>query len=97
MKKYEGGCLGHPGGSVGWASDSGSGHDLPVHELESRTGLAAVSTEPASDPLPPPTPPLHALKNKTLHKKKYYGGSPHKKFCNCVRSRRLTKLIVKVN
>ena len=46
--------LGHLGGSVGYASDFGSGTIyLTVCEFEPRIGLAAVSTEPASDPLSP--------------------------------------------
>ena len=52
---------GHPGSSIGRASDFGSGHDLVVREFEPRVGLAAVSTEPASDLLSPllsaPPPP----------------------------------------
>ena len=34
---------GHLGGSVGGASDFGSGHDLAVHEFEPHTRLTAVS------------------------------------------------------
>ena len=34
---------GHLGGSVGWASDFGSGHDLAVCEFEPRVGLCADS------------------------------------------------------
>ena len=44
---------GAPEGSVGGASDFGSGHDLAVHEFEPHIGLAAVSTEPTLDPLSP--------------------------------------------
>ena len=33
-------------GSVGWASDFGSGHDLAVPELGPRIGLCADSSEP---------------------------------------------------
>ena len=52
------GCL---GGSVGKADNFGSGHDLPVREFEPRMGLAAVSSEPALDPLSPlPLPFLHS-------------------------------------
>ena len=40
--------LGHLGGSVGWASDFGSGQDLTVRELEPRVGLCAVSSEPGA-------------------------------------------------
>ena len=49
---------GRLGGSVGWASDFGSGHDLMVHEFEPYIGLSAVSIEHTSDPLRrPPAPP----------------------------------------
>ena len=30
---------GHLGGSVGWASGFGSGHDLAAHEFEAHVGL----------------------------------------------------------
>ena len=55
--------LGHLGGSVGWVSDFGSGHDLTVCEFEPRIRLTAVSMEPASDPLFPSlsAPALFAL------------------------------------
>ena len=36
---------GRLGGSVGWAADFGSGHDLPVCGLEPRVGLCADSSE----------------------------------------------------
>ena len=39
------------GGSVGKASNFGSGHDLMVCEFEPHTGLFAVSTELVLDPL----------------------------------------------
>ena len=39
------GCL---GGSVGWASDFGSGHDLTVCEFEPRVGLCADGSEPGA-------------------------------------------------
>ena len=45
--------VGHVGGSVGWASDFGSGHDLKVPEFKSHIRFTAVSAEPASDPLSP--------------------------------------------
>ena len=46
--------MGRLGGSVGWASDFGSGHDLTVHELEPHVGLRAHSSEPgASDSVSP--------------------------------------------
>ena len=37
---------GYLGGSVGQASDFGSGHDLAVRGFEPRVGLWAVSSEP---------------------------------------------------
>ena len=40
--------LGTLGGSVGWASDFGSGHDLTVSEFEPRVGLCADSPEPGA-------------------------------------------------
>ena len=71
--------------SVGWASDSGSGHDLAVCEFEPRVRLATVSTEPALDPLslsPPLCPsPAHAfskirnIKKKKIKKKKIVAGT----------------------
>ena len=45
---------GHLGGSVSWASDFGSGHDLVVHEFEPHIRLAAISEKPALDPLSSP-------------------------------------------
>ena len=36
------------GGSVGWASDFGSGHDLTVRGFEPHVGLCAVSSEPGA-------------------------------------------------
>ena len=42
---------GHLGGSVGWAADFGSGHDLTVREgceFEPRVGLCADSSEPGA-------------------------------------------------
>ena len=38
-------CL---GGSVGWASNFGSGHDLMVREFEPHAGLCADSSEPGA-------------------------------------------------
>ena len=38
---------GHLGGSVGWVSDLGSGHDLMVYEFKPHIGLCADSVEPA--------------------------------------------------
>ena len=39
---------GHVGGSVGEASDFGSGRDLAVHGFEPRVGLCADSSEPGA-------------------------------------------------
>ena len=56
------------GGSVGWASDFDSGHDLTVHELEPHIRLAAVSL---SDPLSPSLCPSPACAvSKELKKQK---------------------------
>ena len=44
---------GRLGGSVSWASDFGSGHDLAVCEFEPRIGLCAQSLEPVSDSVSP--------------------------------------------
>ena len=41
--------MGHLGGSVGWASDFGSGHDLTVCGFEPRVWLCTDSVEPAGD------------------------------------------------
>ena len=38
----------HLGGSVGWATDFGSGHDLVVREFEPRVGLCADSSAPGA-------------------------------------------------
>ena len=40
--------LGHLGGSVGWAADLGSGHDLTLCEFEPRVGLCADRSEPGA-------------------------------------------------
>ena len=40
--------LGHLGGSVGEASNFGSGHDLTVCGFEPRVGLCADSSEPGA-------------------------------------------------
>ena len=45
IKKLFLGCL---GGSVGWASDFSSGHDLAVHEFEPHVGLCADGSEPGA-------------------------------------------------
>ena len=39
---------GRLGGSVSWASDFGSGHDLAVREFKPRVGLHADSSEPGA-------------------------------------------------
>ena len=39
---------GRQGGSVGWASGFGSGHDLTVREFEPRVGLCADCSEPGA-------------------------------------------------
>ena len=44
---------GHLGGSVRWASDFGSGHDVMVMRLRPTIGLCADSMEPAWDSLSP--------------------------------------------
>ena len=36
------------GGSVGWASDFGPGHDLTVRGFEPRVGFCADSSEPGA-------------------------------------------------
>ena len=63
FQKRSGG--GHLGGSVGWATDLGSGHALTVGEFEPRVGLCADSSEPGACfglclPLSLPLP-AHAL------------------------------------
>ena len=66
---------GHLGGSDGWASNFGSGHDLSVHEFKPHIRLSAVSAEPASDSLfsSLSAPPLLVFSlskiNKALKKK----------------------------
>ena len=56
---------GHLGGSVGWASDFGSGHNLTDHEFKPCVRLCADSSEPgaALDSVSPSrsTPPLLVL------------------------------------
>ena len=39
---------GHLGGSVGWASDFDSGHNLIVHGFEPHIGLCADSLQPGA-------------------------------------------------
>ena len=53
----------HLGGSVGYASNFGSGHNLVVHEFEPHIGLCADSLEPALDSVSTslPLPYLHSL------------------------------------
>ena len=58
--------MGRLGGSVGWASDFGSGHDLAIRGFEPRASgsvLTAQSLEPASDSVSPSlsAPPLLVL------------------------------------
>ena len=60
-------------GAPGWLSwlsvQLCSGHDLVVHEFKPHIRLAAVSAEPASDPLSPslcPSPTCILSKKKTL-------------------------------
>ena len=40
--------MGRLGGSVGWESDFGSGHDLTIGGFEPRVGLCADSSEPGA-------------------------------------------------
>ena len=40
--------LGRLGGSVGWAADFSSGHDLVLRGFEPRVGLCADSSEPGA-------------------------------------------------
>ena len=40
--------FGHLGGSVGWASNVGSGHHLTVREFQPQVGLCADSSEPGA-------------------------------------------------
>ena len=42
------GPKGQLGGSVGWASNFGSGHDLTAHEFEPRVRLCADGSEPGA-------------------------------------------------
>ena len=42
------GVSGRLGGSLSWASDFGSGHDLTVHEFEPGIRLCADSSEPGA-------------------------------------------------
>ena len=83
------GCLnlfyfkdGRLGGSVGWASDFSSGHDLVVCGFEPRIGLCADSSEPGacfgSRESPSVSAPPHSyfvsvsLKNKQTLKKNFF-------------------------
>ena len=65
---------GRLGGSVGWASDFGSGHDFRVLEFKPHIRLIAASVEPASDPLSPslsaPPPLMFCLSKINKCKKK---------------------------
>ena len=40
--------MGRLGGSVGWAADFGSGHDLTARGFEPHVGLRADSSEPGA-------------------------------------------------
>ena len=67
IKKNE--ILGHLGGSIGWASDFSSGHDLTARYFERRVRLCADSSEPGACfgfCLHLSAPPLltHSLSNK---------------------------------
>ena len=68
--------MGQLGGSVGQASDFGSGRNLTVHEFEPRIGLCAdsQSLEPASDSVSPslsdPSPFMLCLALSQKKKKK---------------------------
>ena len=70
--------VGAPGGSVGSASDFGSGHDLTVCEFKPCVGLCADSSEPGaccfgfcvSLSLCPS--PVHALSQKLVNIKKKF-------------------------
>ena len=74
--------LGRLGGSVRWAADFGSGHDLVVHGFEPHVGLWADSSEPgarfgfrvsfsfAAPPLPARS--FSLLKINTKIKKKFF-------------------------
>ena len=59
---------GYLGGSVSWALDFVSGHDLTVHEFEPHIRISATSAEPDLDPLSPslsaPPLPTRSLKNE---------------------------------
>ena len=69
--------MGRLGGSVGWAADFGSGHDLTVREFEPRRralcwqlrawSLLQILCLPLSDP--PPVMLCLSLKNKSTLKK----------------------------
>ena len=48
MEFFQRNLQGRLGGSVGWAADLGSGHDLAVREFEPRVGLCADSSEPGA-------------------------------------------------
>ena len=65
------------GGSVCWASDFSSGHDLTVCEFESRVGLCADSSEPGARfrfcvSLPLCPSPTHALSLSKINIKKLF-------------------------
>ena len=66
------------GGSVGWASNFGSGHDLTIREFEPHVRLAAISTEPTLDSFPavsvPPQLACSISQKLTFRKKKKKDG-----------------------
>ena len=53
--------LGRLGGSAGYVTDLGSGHDLEVRDFEPRIGLCAVSAESACDSLSLCSSPMLSL------------------------------------
>ena len=72
---------GHLDGSVGEASNFGSGHHLTIHEFQPHIKLYGVSVEPASDPLspslsvPPPLTLFLSLSKLNKHYKKKKKGN----------------------
>ena len=66
-------------GSVSWASNFGSGHDLTICEFETHTGVAVVSAGRTLDPLfPPLTAPAQLallLSKINIHLKKKKKGN----------------------
>ena len=60
LKKKKNNNKGRLGGTVGWVTNFGSGHDLIVYGFEPLVHLCADSSEPASDSVSPSlfVPPL---------------------------------------